>query len=212
MDNQEAIKWLREAEILDLASGKTKDREAVDLAVEALEKQILNDYFEEVRKHTDIYTEIKTKSDLIERQAALDEIDGFLAADKYYHPYSQGKTIPVEEMRARLKLLPSTQPHSNELSKTQMSLDCISRQAALDAFGLSEKTRKYGGDHSGYNTLMLYEIQMILEDLPSAQPEIIHCKDCKHVIEDALCGGYWCRGKAVTSYHYCGFAERREDK
>ena len=40
MDNQEAIKWLREAEILDLASGKTKDREAVNMAISALEKQI----------------------------------------------------------------------------------------------------------------------------------------------------------------------------
>ena len=48
--------------------------------------------------------------------------------------------------------------------------DCISRQQALDAFGLSEKTRKYGGDHSGYDTMMLYEIQDILEDLPSVKP------------------------------------------
>ena len=49
--------------------------------------------------------------------------------------------------------------------------DCISRQAALDAFGLSEKTRKYGGDHSGYDTLMKYEIQDVLEDLPSVTPQ-----------------------------------------
>lgn len=49
--------------------------------------------------------------------------------------------------------------------------DLINRQSALDAFGLSEKTRKYGGDHSGYETMMLYEIQDILEWLPSAQPE-----------------------------------------
>lgn len=53
------------------------------------------------------------------------------------------------------------------------SNDTISRQAAIDAFGLSEKTRKYGGDHSGYDTRMLYEIQDILEGLPSAQPELI---------------------------------------
>lgn len=46
--------------------------------------------------------------------------------------------------------------------------DTISRQGAIDAFGLSEKTRKYGGDHSGYNTMMLYEIQDVLESLPSA--------------------------------------------
>ena len=45
--------------------------------------------------------------------------------------------------------------------------DAISRQDALDALGLSEKTRKYGGDHSGYETIMLYEVQDIIEQLPS---------------------------------------------
>ena len=45
--------------------------------------------------------------------------------------------------------------------------DLISRQAAIDAFGLSEKTRKYGGDHSGYETIMLYEVQEIIDSLPS---------------------------------------------
>lgn len=49
--------------------------------------------------------------------------------------------------------------------------DLISRQMALDAFGLSEKTRKYGGDHSGYDTRMLYEIQDTLENLPAVQPD-----------------------------------------
>ena len=49
--------------------------------------------------------------------------------------------------------------------------DLIDRRAAIDAFGLSEKTRKYGGDHSGYDTRMLYEIQDVLEGLPSAQPD-----------------------------------------
>lgn len=47
----------------------------------------------------------------------------------------------------------------------------ISRQDAIDAFGLSEKTRKYGGDHSGYDKMMLYEIQDVLESLPSAEPK-----------------------------------------
>lgn len=44
--------------------------------------------------------------------------------------------------------------------------DAISRQSLLDAFGLSEKTRKWGGDHSGYNTMMLYEIQDVIESEP----------------------------------------------
>jgi len=53
--------------------------------------------------------------------------------------------------------------------------DAIRRQDALDAFGLSEKTRKYGGDHSGYDPMMLYEIQNILEELPSVNPK--PCED-----------------------------------
>ena len=52
-----------------------------------------------------------------------------------------------------------------------LATDCIRRSDAIDAFGLSEKTRKYGGDHSGYDTMMLYEIQDTLESLPSAQPD-----------------------------------------
>ena len=43
-------------------------------------------------------------------------------------------------------------------------------QAALEAFGLSESTRKYGGDHSGYDTMMMYEIQDVIEGLPSVTP------------------------------------------
>lgn len=47
--------------------------------------------------------------------------------------------------------------------------DLISREDAIEAFGLSEKTRKYGGDHSGYDTMLKYEIQDVLENLPSAE-------------------------------------------
>ena len=57
--------------------------------------------------------------------------------------------------------------------KTEISGDAISRQALLDDFGFSEKTRKYGGDHSGYNTMMLYEIQDIIESQPPVNPQKI---------------------------------------
>lgn len=40
----------------------------------------------------------------------------------------------------------------------------IDAEMLLSVFGLSEKTRKYGGDHSGYDTRMLYEIQDTIED------------------------------------------------
>lgn len=58
-----------------------------------------------------------------------------------------------------------------QLTPYQPEPDCVSRKTALDAFGLSEKTRKYGGDHSGYDTRMLYEIQDTLENLPAVQTE-----------------------------------------
>ena len=89
--------------------------------------------------------------------------------------------------------------------------DLISRQAAIYAFGLSEKTRKYGGDHSGYDTRMLYEIQDVLEGLPSAQPEIIRCKDCKHWYSDADTG-MACEFTNLSQPEdgFCNWAERKD--
>ena len=67
------------------------------------------------------------------------------------------------------------------LTPYQPEPDCVSRKTALDAFGLSEKTRKYGGDHSGYDTRMLYEIQDTLENLPAVQPD--HIADVSKKVE-----------------------------
>ena len=70
--------------------------------------------------------------------------------------------------------------------------DLISRQALLDAFGFSEKTRKWGGDHSGYDTMMLYEIQDVIESQPPVKPQepktgywiltdddFVYCSECE---------------------------------
>lgn len=46
--------------------------------------------------------------------------------------------------------------------------DYISRQAALDALGVTKNATKYGGDHSGYDTRMLYEIHDALTGVPAA--------------------------------------------
>ena len=94
--------------------------------------------------------------------------------------------------------------------------DLIRRQDALDAFGLTEKSRKYGGDHSGYDTRMLYEIQDVLESLPSAEPERtakvykkqttdrlyqFYCGECGQMIDCSFYEDY----KSIKSYYgYCG--------
>ena len=49
-------------------------------------------------------------SDLIDRKDLGAAIDNWLAIDRYYHPYSKQKTIPVSELVDIIKLLPSAQP------------------------------------------------------------------------------------------------------
>ena len=82
--------------------------------------------------------------------------------------------------------------------------DCISRQAAIEAIdgalldGLSEGTA----------------IE-ILSELPSAQPEIIRCKDCKYAEESderewLLC--HWYGDQWNEEDHWCSHAERNVDE
>ena len=92
--------------------------------------------------------------------------------------------------------------------------DLIDRQAAIELIHslypsppiMRRNRERWEKKYKSY-----IDAEKALEMLPSAQPEIIYCRDCVHAIEDALCGGYWCKGKAVTSNHYCGYAERRTD-
>ena len=86
--------------------------------------------------------------------------------------------------------------------------DLISRQAAIDAFGLSEKA----------------EIQDVLEGLPSAQPTVdaepvIRCKDCKYY-RDGDCWHEWDNDGQIyyqsvinepNPDDYCSRAKRKEE-
>ena len=85
----------------------------------------------------------------------------------------------------------------------ELGTDCISRQAAI------EVVQKRHMMLSKEKVLLIND----LEKLPSAQPEIIRCKDCIYSgtpDEDKwrLCyhdGAQW-----NEENHYCGYAERRE--
>ena len=99
--------------------------------------------------------------------------------------------------------------------------DLISRQAAIEAVG-SMLRRKFGigGDLA----------EITLAGLPSAQPEIIRCKGCKHQVKEwrtdkrlkdkgyMVCGcevvgdacGYW--ALLGQDDDYCSYAERRTDE
>ncbi len=78
-----------------------------------------------------------------------------------------------------------------------MANDLIDRQAAIDAL-----THKWDG--------MVTSVFDVVNSLPSAQPEIIRCKDCKHYNAgfECLIEGY---GIERNKDWYCGNAERKTD-
>ena len=105
-----------------------------------------------------------------------------------------------------LEVVKELSEHGTNLA--EVGTDAISRQDALEAFGLSEKTRKYGGDHSGYDTMMMYEIQDTIENLPPIQPEIIRCRECKFASGDSrICMKF--DHSPIGELDFCSFAERR---
>ena len=90
----------------------------------------------------------------------------------------------------------------------------IERQAALDALGVTKNAIKYGGDHSGYDTRMLYEIHDVLTGLPSADVvQVVHgrwlpivsynntykCSECGRLLVDITDG----LKMVAKHYPYC---------
>lgn len=71
----------------------------------------------------------------------------------------------------RVQMNKNGMPNFSTAEEVEPCKDAVSRQWLLDYFGLSEQTRKHGGDYSGYDTRMLYEIQDAIEDAPSVTVE-----------------------------------------
>ena len=97
--------------------------------------------------------------------------------------------------------------------------DPIDRQAAITLPVMPKEHREY----QTYNLDDAYEqgwfdLQECIENLPSAQPEIIRCRDCKHWDEtwtnDWSPDYHYC--PMVDGIHkgdfYCADAERRTDE
>ena len=90
--------------------------------------------------------------------------------------------------------------------------DLISRQAAIDALHVwfsdgFEEDRWWNSTH----------VLAAIEGLPSAQPEIIHCRDCKYwKIDHPTANGYHCCWRMHNIFpmgadDFCSRAESRED-
>lgn len=107
-----------------------------------------------------------------------------------------------------------------------MNDDTISRQAAIDAL---EQAKEQYFDRR----VIIGKMQDVVSNLPSAQPEIIRCKDCKHWRQQTNYQGAplsfgFCEsdnmwqslyGETYEVAHidtdddfYCGYAKRRTDE
>jgi hypothetical protein len=87
-----------------------------------------------------------------------------------------------------------------------MNDDQISRAAAIDILDAYQVMIE-NGEENPYAWARLR-----MSELPPAQPEIIHCRDCKHRGEKPISDGrYWCDIHDTFMY-YCSDAERRTDE
>ena len=114
-------------------------------------------------------------SDLIDRQQAIDE---------FWKLEIEARPSWIDAVMNMLNSLPSAQPNVYVSTK---DADCISRSQALNAINV-------GGDLEG--------AWINVAKLPSAQPEIIRCMDCKGFGECPI---------IVTEDDFCSRAERRSD-
>jgi hypothetical protein len=148
----------------------------------------------------------KSMSDLIERQAA---IDAFMTATSDVDKAEWCKWV--------LEQLPSVAKDTNVPCK-----DLISRQAVIDIVnGYETRLNGYIGTNNdsevyAYARGLLLSIQRNIDALPSAQPEIILCKECKHYKAYEYTGRLACHyvigGTVVRNPDdFCSRAERRTE-
>lgn len=82
-------------------------------------------------------------------------------------------------------------------------MNLIDRRAAIDAI------QRYKYEHGFDFHACAMGIERDIKALPSAQPEIIRCKDCKNYYPiEKLCG---INGEPWKEEDFCSYAERRKD-
>lgn len=142
--------------------------------------------------------------DLISRQAAIDAIFSEPLYKSGMKKRDADVVVPV--IYEKIKSLPSAQPEPCE--------DAVSRQAV---YNVLDKMPVRGFKKDGetiHGLISLSQVNSAIINLPSAQPEIIRCKDCKYSDTDNTLGVMFCWR---VSYHeasedgFCSWAERRTD-
>lgn len=138
-------------------------------------------------------------------QVATDCISRKAAIDTIAHTILFNEFLRAEEA---IKNLPTVQPTQITQVNSNESLDCISRQQAINAV-IDELDMI---DH--VPQWVFKKLEGRLKKLPAVQPEIIRCKDCKkstHWYRDRRRCFLWHEeGIDVFKDGFCNYAERRD--
>lgn len=94
--------------------------------------------------------------------------------------------------------------------------DLISRKDAIKAvtYGALSSATLFGRSDAGMTALR--DTVRAINSLPSAQPEIIRCRECKHYYYTGIPQEQMCvcdlDGDRWSPDSYCSFAERKDDE
>ena len=147
----------------------------------------------------------EVSTDCISRQAAIDAVNAYLGLS------AVSRTIQnMTNIQEILERLPSAQP-TFDARDTQYNLpigtDLISRAAATDALRKMQTYKLFSGDDMLLIDQAGAQTELML--LPSAQPEIIRCRECKFASGDSrICMKF--DHSPIGELDFCSFAERRE--
>lgn len=103
----------------------------------------------------------------------------------------------------------------SELKRKALQDDCISRKAAIDRINKQREHLRPDTDERDYIGDAAYRVcAEFIGRLPSAQPEIIRCKDCDwwEKQKDSLQGRCELMQMYPTGAWFCGNARRRTDE
>lgn len=92
----------------------------------------------------------------------------------------------------------------------QLATDCINKQKALDALGEEPYVWEEDDDFARGMRYQWKSDHDAIETLPSAQPEIIRCRNCKFASGDSrICMKFG--HSPIGELDFCAWAERRTD-
>lgn len=105
-----------------------------------------------------------------------------------------------------------TKTHACDLISRQVAIDALEKVAELFPWRIPGNRDSYDRYNEAWNDA-IGRAEIEIEKLPSVQPEIIRCKDCKYYDENwRRVSVRWlpCMDMRTGSNWYCGSAERRK--